>query len=107
MILTAAHSRCLSEIRPMVALHYPPLTLIPQQTAESAVEEQIVVVDARRLDHSLCARREPRARLMVHACDCDQALATSDVPLLSGEHVMLRFPARTGRAAWNAFGRVV
>lgn len=85
----------------MVALHYPPLTLYPRH--DSAPN----VVDGRRLDHSLCARREPRARLAVHEYDCDHATATSDIPLLYGEHMMLRFPARAGRAPWNAFGRVV
>jgi hypothetical protein len=90
----------------MVALHYSPLALFPRPAAaESDVRE--LLVDGRRLDHSLCARREPRARLIVHAYDCDHAAGTSDIPLLVGEHMMLRFPARAGRLAWNAFGRVV
>jgi hypothetical protein len=88
----------------MVAFTYPSLTLYPQH-AESQSEE--LVIDARRLDHSLAARREPRARFTVHHWDCDSATATSDLPLLFGEHVMLRFPASARRPAWNAFGRVV
>jgi hypothetical protein len=89
----------------MVALHYSPLTLYPQGVAGSRIEASLV--EGRRLDHSLCARREPRARLTVDEYDCDHAAATSDIPLLVGEHMMLRFPARGGRAPWRAFGRVV
>lgn len=89
----------------MVALHYSPLTLFPNRDAQTDGDE--LRVDGRRLDHSLCARREPRARLIVREYDCDHAAGTSDIPLLFGEHMMLRFPARAGRMAWNAFGRVV
>ena len=89
----------------MVAFTHTSLALYPQHDAESQVEE--LVIDARRLDHTLAARREPRARFTIHHFDCDSATATSDLPLLYGEHMMLRFPATGRRPAWNAFGRVV
>ena len=89
----------------MVALHYPPLALYPRYETERA--ERALVVEGRRLDHSVWARREPRVRLVVREHDCDHAAGTCDVPLLYGEQMVLRFPAHAGRLGWNAFGRVV
>jgi hypothetical protein len=88
----------------MVALHYPPLALYPRYDAET---EQKLIVEGRRLDHSVWARREPRVRLVVHEHDCDHAVGVSDVPLVYGEQIVLKFPAQAGRMAWRAFGRVV
>jgi hypothetical protein len=34
-------------------------------------------------------------------------VGVSDVPLVYGEQIVLKFPAQAGRMAWRAFGRVV
>jgi len=66
-----------------------------------------MLVEARRLDHSLSARRQPRLTLDVRDLSVGGMSALSDQPVVQGEHVRVSFPASNGSPWWDAFGRVV
>jgi hypothetical protein len=64
-------------------------------------------VEARRLDHSVQARRQPRLTLEVRDLSLGGMSGISDYPIEEGEHLSVLFPPRAGLPAWNGFGRVV
>jgi len=72
-----------------------------------AREEVNIQADARRLDHSLPAYRQPYINLIVRDLSVGGISALSDVPLLKGEHVGVSFPANFPHRPWDAFGRVI
>jgi hypothetical protein len=65
-----------------------------------------MLVEARRLDHSLAAYRQPRLRLEVNDVSLGGMSALSDQPVGFGEHVRISFPSKGNLPWWEAFGRV-
>jgi hypothetical protein len=63
--------------------------------------------EARRLDHSVAAYRQPRISLAVRDLSAGGMSALSLVPLSKGEHVGVCFPGEQAGGVWDAFGRVV
>jgi hypothetical protein len=61
--------------------------------------------EARRLDHSLIAHRQPRVSLSIRNISSDGLSAISDQPVHRGEQVGISFP-RDGRPTCTAIGRV-
>ncbi len=72
-----------------------------------ARKEQKMIVEGRRLDHSLAAHRQPRLRLAVRDLSVNGMSAICEQPVEKGEHVGVSFPAEGGQRAWGAYGRVV
>jgi hypothetical protein len=72
-----------------------------------ARKEQKMIVEGRRLDHSLAAHRQPRLRLAVRDLSVNGMSAICEQPVEKGEHVGVSFPAVGGQRAWGAYGRVV
>lgn len=66
-----------------------------------------VTADARRLDHTVAARREPRVKLMVKDLSLGGLAAVSSTKVECGEFVGVTFPPELGQRGWNAFGRVI
>ena len=66
-----------------------------------------VTADARRLDHTVAARREPRVKLMVKDLSLGGLAAVSATKVECGEFVGVTFPPELGQRGWNAFGRVI
>lgn len=64
-------------------------------------------VEARRWDHSIAARRQPRLRLTLQDLSMEGVSAQSDVPLMPGERISFRLPRESGVGTWEAFGRVI
>jgi hypothetical protein len=64
-------------------------------------------IEARRLDHTLPARRQPRLSLTLHRTMDGGLSATSSVPLCSGERLSLFMPAHPACRQWGALGHVV
>ncbi|HEX2972107.1 MAG TPA: PilZ domain-containing protein [Tepidisphaeraceae bacterium] len=62
---------------------------------------------ARRLDHSLAAHRQPQVSLAVRDLSLSGLSALVEVPLNYGERVGVSFAARDNQRPWDAFGRVV
>jgi hypothetical protein len=63
--------------------------------------------EARRLDHSLAARRQPRVMLDVRDVSLSGVSALTDQVVQEGERVTIFFPPRRQMPQWSAFGRVV
>jgi hypothetical protein len=72
-----------------------------------ARKERKMIVEGRRLDHSLAAHRQPRLRLAVRDLSVNGMSAICEQPVEKGEHVGVSFPAEGGQRAWGAYGRVV
>lgn len=68
--------------------------------------EKEFVAEARRLDHTLVARRVPWVTLRVTHLTLGGLSAASGQPLLRGERVSVHVPQRDGRRAFTAYGRV-
>ena len=66
-----------------------------------------VHADARRFDHTVAARRDPRVRLQILDVSIGGLSAVTLTPLEAGEHVGVSFPPDLGQRGWNAFGRVI
>ena len=64
-------------------------------------------VEARRLDHSLAALRQPALKLALHDLSYGGLCAVSDTPLAPGERVSVFVPSAGRGGGWNAYGRVV
>jgi hypothetical protein len=91
----------------MVALAYP------SQPATRRTERRIfarrqsrMLIEARRLDHSLAAHRPPRLTLQLSDVSLGGMSALSDAPVSFGEHVRVSFPPQGNTPCWDAFGRV-
>jgi len=63
-------------------------------------------VEARRLDHSIRARRQPRIDLDVRDLSLGGLSGIASLPVEEGEHISIFFPQRGRMPAWNGFGRV-
>ena len=72
----------------------------------SLVDVEPQVVQARRLDHSLCARRRPKVCMELVELSDDGVVCNSDVPMLVGELLSLAVPRHRGHGGWPAYGRV-
>lgn len=79
----------------------------PKTHLKLATDDSAYHVEARRLDHSLAAHRQPRMSLSVRDISMDGLSAITDQPVVRGEHVGISFPADDGRRSWGAVGRVV
>ena len=94
----------------MVALVERPKRIPPRRHLERRLFARETVhldAEARRLDHSLPAYRQPRIILAVRDLSVSGMSAVSLQPLSRGEHVGVSFPAHYPHGAWDAFGRVV
>ena len=65
------------------------------------------VVEARRLDNTLLAKRSPWLSLTVDRLWIGGLSATSEQPLAWGERVSVYVPQRDGRRGFTAYGRVM
>ncbi len=94
----------------MVALVQSPKRIPPRRQADRrlfARETVYLDAEARRLDHSLPAYRQPRVVLAVRDLSVSGLSAVSLQPLVRGEHVGISFPPKFPHGPWDAFGRVV
>ena len=64
-------------------------------------------VEARRIDHTVQARRNPRLTLALRDLSLGGMSAISPAPLQRHERVNVQFPALGSHGAWNALGRVI
>src|SRR2546421_4686147 len=64
-----------------------------------------VSLEARRLDFSLAARRDPRVALEMRDISISGCGARTETPMLRGERVSLYFPPQGENPAWDAIGR--
>jgi hypothetical protein len=64
-------------------------------------------VEARRVDHSLLARRQPHLSLSLRDLSVGGLSAITDVRLEEGERLAVFFPPQGFRSGWDAYGRVV
>ena len=64
-------------------------------------------VQAKRVDHSVAAHREPRVTLTLRDLSLGGLSAVSPTPLETGERVALFFPAQGPFGGWDAIGRVL
>ena len=71
------------------------------------VDAEPQVVQARRLDHSLCARRQPKVCMELVELSDESVVCNSDLPLLVGELLSLAVPRYQGHGGWQAYGRIV
>ena len=63
--------------------------------------------EARRLDNTLMARRQPRLTMNVRDVSVNGMSAECEQPVIMGEHLSVVFAAEAGSRGWGAFGRVV
>jgi hypothetical protein len=73
----------------------------------SIAPEGELVVEARRLDNTLLARRAPWVRLLVNHLAAGGLSGTSEQPIAWGERVSVYVPQRDGRRGFTAYGRVM
>jgi hypothetical protein len=66
-----------------------------------------VQADAKRLDHTIPACRQPRLRLHVKDVSVGGLSALTDQPVAEGEQIAVHFDPRTGLPNWSAYGHVV
>ena len=64
-------------------------------------------MQARRVDHTIVARREPRLTLALRDLSLGGMSAFSTSPLLQGERLSVHFPQLGTLGAWDAIGRVL
>src|SRR3954452_24895074 len=64
-------------------------------------------IEARRMDHSIDARRQPNLSLALRDLSIGGLSAIIDVPLRRGERVSVFFPPQGISRGWDAFGKVV
>jgi hypothetical protein len=86
---------------PMVALTDPPVSRLRLTGGDDAD----TFVEARRLDHTLRARRMPHVRATDSRLHLNGLSITLDEPLAPGEHLAL-LVCGSRRRRWQAHGRV-
>ena len=69
--------------------------------------ETKLTANAKRLDHSIPARRQPTLQFMMRDLSIGGCSALTDIPLNEGEHLSVTIPPQGLVQAWNAFARVV
>ncbi len=62
---------------------------------------------ARRLDHTIAARRQPTLTFALRDLSLGGCSALTDIPLEKGEHLSVSIPPQGFGQPWNAFARVV
>ncbi len=63
--------------------------------------------EAKRLDHTIPARRQPRLQLHVKDVSVGGLCALTDQPVAEGEQIAVQFDPRAGLPNWSAYGHVV
>lgn len=94
----------------MVAMMQQPRRVAPKRGIERRVfsrTETHDTVEARRLDHTLSARRDPRLSLQLRDVSAGGLSALTATPMMVGERVDVKFPSVGLRPSWAAFGRVI
>jgi len=66
-----------------------------------------MVVEAKRLDHTIPALQSPRICLRLSDVSDDGISAISDRPVATGEHVGINFSTQANQRPWDVYGRVV
>ena len=64
-------------------------------------------VEARRMDHSVEARRQPQISLALRDLSIGGLSALTDIPLNRGERVAVFFPPQGISRGWDAYGKVI
>lgn len=64
-------------------------------------------VEARRLDHTLAALRQPVLKVSLRDVSAGGLCALSDTPIAAGERVTISVPGATVFGGWDAYGRVI
>lgn len=94
----------------MVALLKMPRPLAIQSEQDRRLfprKEVHADVEARRVDHSVEAKRNPRMTLALRDLSLGGMSAISPAPLDRDERVNVQFPALGSHGGWNAMGRVI
>lgn len=64
-------------------------------------------VEARRLDHTIHALRDPRLSLAMSDLSAGGLSAITQSPLELGERISVFFPPQGPHRGWDAYGRVI
>jgi hypothetical protein len=64
-------------------------------------------VEARRLDHTVTARRDPHLSLALRDLSMGGLSALTQTPMSKGERVSVFFPPQGASRGWDAYGRVI
>ena len=64
-------------------------------------------VEAKRVDHTIAAHRDPHLALSLRDLSLGGLSAISQTPVAPGERVAVFFPPQGMRRGWDAFGRVL
>lgn len=70
-------------------------------------KEMWTEVQARRLDHTLAALRQPVLKVSLRDVSAGGLCALSDTPIAAGERVTISVPGPTVFGGWDAYGRVI
>jgi len=94
----------------MVAMLKMPNLRIGPKSAERRVfprREAHVRCEAKRLDYTLDACKQPHLSLALRDLSVGGLSALSDTPLDAGERVSVFFPPHGPMRGWDAYGRIV
>lgn len=64
-------------------------------------------VEARRLDHTISARRDPHLSLSLRDLSLGGLSALTQTPMAKGERISVFFPPQGASRGWDAYGRVI
>jgi hypothetical protein len=69
--------------------------------------ESKLLASAKRLDHTIPARRTPTLQFMLRDLSIGGCSALTDVPLQTGEHLSVSIPQQGMIQPWSALARVI
>ena|SRR5687767_1390984 len=106
MVAAAYKIRDWMDARPQHAPAFPGPRLVRDRRLFQRVAKP-VTAEARRLDNTLMARRQPRLTMNVRDVSVNGMSAVCEQPVIMGEHLSVVIAGEQGSRGWGAFGRVV